>query len=110
MFSLSGRRPADANTYEPLESEETHHDDNVLFSASLSDEEDGEHDNSLLAGHGTADSEGAEGVGNGVNNKSSRSVRFQESVSVRVYGPPLRSTMASREAGTSRIHYVRLLT
>ena len=92
MFNLGGRQPkrtqGDESTRQPLLEEEDRNP--VLFEA----EEDDGYEGGVL--------------GNGVNVDSGdrpsrgRTVHFQEEV--RVIGPPLRSTLASREAGEQSLH------
>lgn len=88
MFSLKnvGRqsRPnGGADNYEPLP-EDGEHQNDVLFSVDNDDDEEEEN------GHAGPDEDEA-------HDKRTRTVRFQEDV--RVIGPPLRSTIASRETG-----------
>lgn len=81
MFNLPNRQPkqnGDAETRQPL-LEEEHPDDPVLFSVEDDDEEHEEQP----------------------KKDRTRSVRFQEDV--RIIGPPLRSTIQSREARTPHL-------
>lgn len=92
MLNLSKNRQqgnnADGETRQPLlgQDHDRVHEDTVVFSVDDDDDDDGLHESSAFADeHEHA--------------HPKRSVRFQEEV--RVIGPPLRSTMQSREAGES---------
>ena len=91
MFSSGRRSPqgnGDESTRRPLLDEEERGDP-VIFSVD-DEEEEG------VIGRSTEDEPHT--------NSKGRSVRFQEEV--RVIGPPLRSTMASREAGAKLIYFL----
>ena len=94
MFNLGGRQPrrtqGDESTRQPLLDEEDRNP--VLFEAE-GDEEEDEH---ALE---QEDVEADDGPSRG------RTVHFQEEV--RVIGPPLRSTLASREAGKYTLLFLR---
>lgn len=86
MFNLPNRQPkqnGDAETRQPL-LEEEHRDDPVLFSVEDDDEEE------LPLAHVEQPKK-----------DRTRSVRFQEDV--RIIGPPLRSTIQSRETRTPHL-------
>lgn len=91
MFSLKtiGRQPSSNGdaTYEPL-LEDSEHQNNVVFSVEDDEEEANEH------------AEYEEGE---AHDTRTRTVRFQEDV--RVIGPPLRSTIASRETGKNAVAF-----
>ena len=92
MFSSGRRSPqgsGDESTRRPLLDGEERGDP-VIFSVDDDEEEEG------VIGRSTEDEPHT--------NSKGRSVRFQEEV--RVIGPPLRSTMASREAGAKLIYFL----
>lgn len=93
MFGLPNRQPrqnGEAETRQPLLEEESHND-RVIFSVA----DDGEED---YPAHQLDVAQQPEVPKKERTQRTSRSVRFQEDV--RIIGPPLRSTIQSREART----------
>jgi sodium-coupled neutral amino acid transporter 11 len=85
MFPLTTKtdrgRPADTEHAQPLLSSQD--DDRTIFSVDDSDDESNQ----------------ATALDSAKTDRTGHSVRFEEQVQIRVFGPPLRSTLSSREAG-----------